>query len=55
MQRGWVELIRAECVHCGKEMQFEEGDVIFGEKWYHKNCIKQVNLVTVPHLGSQTN
>lgn len=28
------------CTACGKEMQFVEGDVIYGEKWYHNECLK---------------
>ena len=31
-------MLRAQCQSCGKEIEFEEGDIIFGEKWYHKNC-----------------
>ena len=26
------------CSNCKREMQFKEGDMIFGEKWYHKGC-----------------
>jgi hypothetical protein len=29
------------CDICNKKMQFVEGDVIFGEKWYHKDCLPQ--------------
>ncbi|HXU95607.1 MAG TPA: hypothetical protein VFP45_04135 [Candidatus Nitrosotalea sp.] len=28
------------CTACGKEMQFVEGDIIYGEKWYHNGCLK---------------
>lgn len=28
------------CTNCGKEMQFVEGDIIYGEKWYHNGCLK---------------
>ncbi len=31
----------ANCVVCGGKMQFEEGDIIFGEKWFHKMCSVQ--------------
>ncbi|MDE1861736.1 MAG: hypothetical protein KGI33_02360 [Thaumarchaeota archaeon] len=27
-----------KCTHCGAEMKFEEGDVIFGDKWFHRAC-----------------
>jgi len=33
-----TQTIRAECDVCGGRMQFVEGDVIFGEKWFHKDC-----------------
>ncbi len=26
------------CSFCNTKMRFVEGDVIFGEKWFHKNC-----------------
>jgi len=26
------------CALYKKEIKFIEGDVIFGEKWYHKDC-----------------
>ena len=26
------------CMLCGKEMEFVEGDIIYGEDWYHGNC-----------------
>jgi len=32
--------IISNCTTCGKEMQFVEGDIIFGEKWYHNECLK---------------
>ena len=31
----------AECSMCGRKMLFEEGDVIYGEKWYHNICAKK--------------
>jgi len=27
-------------------MEFEEGDVIYGEKWYHNNCAKKIKIET---------
>ena len=30
--------ITAVCGFCNSCMRFEEGDVIFGEKWFHKDC-----------------
>ena len=35
------------CEYCKKELQLSEGDVIYGNKWYHKLCwisIKKKNL-----------
>ena len=42
-------MISAQCSFCGKEMQFAEGDVIFGDKWYHKNCTKQAGVNKSEH------
>ena len=28
------------CEHCKKELQLSEGDIIHGNKWYHKDCFK---------------
>lgn len=47
-----METIEAECTFCGGKMQFIEGEIIFGEKWYHNNCAKQVKLETVIPRGS---
>ena len=29
---------KPSCAYCNEEMRFTEGDIIFGEKWYHKDC-----------------
>ncbi|GEM_PF-5289136 len=26
------------CAYCKKEMKLVEGDIICGNKWYHKDC-----------------
>ncbi len=26
------------CTYCKKEFQLSEGDIIYGKKWYHKDC-----------------
>jgi hypothetical protein len=31
-------MVRPICTFCNKDMKFEEGDVLFGEKWFHKDC-----------------
>lgn len=31
------------CSACKNEMEFLEGDVIFGDKWYHRSCWNEVN------------
>jgi hypothetical protein len=31
------------CTNCGKEMDFVEGDIIYGENWYHATCWKTKN------------
>src|SRR5437899_2966942 len=33
-----TQTMGADCAVCGGRMQFVEGDVIFGEKWFHKDC-----------------
>lgn len=43
----------AECTICGKQMLFEEGDVIYGEKWYHNVCSKKVKIEQT--LGNNPN
>ena len=32
------------CMSCGKEMEFVEGDIIYGEDWYHGNCWKTKHM-----------
>ncbi len=27
-----------KCTLCNEEMQFVEGDIIYGDKWYHDSC-----------------
>jgi len=46
-------MISAQCCSCGKEMQFAEGDVIFGDKWYHKNCTKQTAMINSNTVSNQ--
>lgn len=36
--------IVVQCRMCGEPLQFADGDIIFGEKWYHNNCWKQVKV-----------
>jgi len=31
------------CGLCNKEMPLVEGDIIFGDKWFHKDCWKLNN------------
>ncbi len=40
-------LVKPLCSFCCKEMQFVEGDIIFGEKWYHRDCKKHAVVVKV--------
>ena len=35
------------CASCGKQMDLVEGDIIYGEHWYHGNCWKTVQLQTL--------
>jgi hypothetical protein len=28
------------CAACKEEVQFSEGDIIYGDKWYHNSCWK---------------
>jgi hypothetical protein len=42
-----IVMIKPLCSFCCKEMQFVEGDIIFGDKWYHMDCKKQAELAAV--------
>lgn len=33
------------CSACKNEMQFTEGEVIYGERWYHSSCWKDIEQV----------
>ncbi len=33
-----VHFLVPRCFSCKEEMQFVEGDVIYGDKWYHHSC-----------------
>lgn len=33
------------CSACKNEMKFAEGEVIYGEKWYHSSCWKDIEEV----------
>ena len=30
------------CSHCNKKMELVEGDVIYGDKWFHSICWKVI-------------
>lgn len=47
-----IIMIKPLCSFCCKEMQFVEGDVIFGEKWYHRDCKKHAELAVNVHEGT---
>ena len=32
------------CSACGKEMNFDSGDTIYGDKWYHKDCANSIKI-----------
>lgn len=32
------------CAYCCAEIRFEEGDVIFGEAWFHRDCAPKFRL-----------
>ena len=34
-----------KCSACKDEMQFSEGDVIYGDKWYHNSCWKDIEKI----------
>lgn len=31
-----------KCTACKDEVEFSEGDVIYGDKWYHNGCWKEI-------------
>lgn len=33
-----------KCSWCNQEMALVEGDTIYGENWYHKNCWRMINI-----------
>ncbi|WP_166289874.1 hypothetical protein [Candidatus Nitrosotalea sp. FS] len=33
------------CFACKNEMQFSAGEIIYGEKWYHRSCWKDIEAV----------
>lgn len=33
------------CHACKDEMQFSEGDTIYGDKWYHNSCWKELEEI----------
>ena len=39
------------CSACKYDMQFIEGDIIYGDKWYHNSCWKDIEKIMefVPH------
>ena len=41
------------CSHCSKEIELIEGDVIFGEKWYHHLCWQSIKLEEGSWIGKQ--
>lgn len=36
-----INFLIPKCHACKDEVKFTEGDVIFGDKWYHKACWKE--------------
>ena len=42
------------CTSCGKEMDLVEGDIIYGEDWYHGNCWNATNILAGNARVSQT-
>lgn len=37
-----INFVVPRCSVCKHEMEFSEGDVIFGDKWYHSSCWKEI-------------
>jgi len=42
------------CASCGKEVDLVEGDIIYGEDWYHGSCWKAKNILAGNAPVSQT-
>jgi hypothetical protein len=34
-----------KCSACKNEMRFAEGEVIYGDKWYHNSCWKDIEKI----------
>ena len=37
------KLLTARCSLCDEEIEFVEGDTIYGDKWYHSLCWKALS------------
>ena len=42
--RTGQKIIKPPCALCFTEIKFAEGDVIFCDKWFHKECAPKYRL-----------
>lgn len=40
-----INFVTPMCSACKDKMQFSEGDVIYGDKWYHSSCWKEIQKI----------
>ena len=43
------DFLTQTCSLCGKKMLLSEGDMIYGDKWYHNSCWNSVEQNNVKH------
>ena len=36
------QFLMQTCSHCNKKMELSDGDVIYGDKWFHSFCWKTI-------------
>ena len=44
MMKTTHEIKMPLCSACNKEMKFDSGDTIYGDKWYHKDCVQMIKI-----------
>ena len=48
------KIIKPTCSFCNAEIGFAEGDVIFGDKWFHRDCVSKYRLGKIQPLSNTT-
>jgi hypothetical protein len=48
-----ANFLRRTCKHCDTEILLEAGDVLFGEKWYHRHCWERLRSASIDESKSE--